>query len=84
MKSLLENAQAKWLDWIHEGIFVIYICSYNVIHKLKDEMGFNFPGQIKAIQQVTLARVICENVRVDSIQPAVFKVPDEGKGSNNR
>ncbi|PIK36697.1 ovoperoxidase [Apostichopus japonicus] len=40
--------------------------------------------QIKAIQQVTLARVICENVRVDSIQPAVFKVPDEGKGSNNR
>lgn len=33
--------------------------------------------QLEAIQKVTLARLICENIRVESIQPAVFKVPEK-------
>ncbi|XP_071832888.1 peroxidasin homolog pxn-2-like isoform X2 [Apostichopus japonicus] len=40
--------------------------------------------QVEAIQKMTLARLICENIRLDSIQPAVFKLPDEKQADDGR
>lgn len=38
--------------------------------------------QLAAIKKVTMARVICDNVNVDTIQPAVFKLKSEKEGND--